>query len=202
MADMIEPEELDAALARIRNLEIVMADMVDAEELEAAEARATEMEARAAALEVEADRLRARVRALEAEMAGMSYDDGEDLAVAPVEPRKGGTFKRRSGQFTMRKFDFAAVKAKAAPVKAFKRSGTFSLRRMKFSPKAATSALREEGGEERGRARGVQLRTEKTWVQAYSRYVHEAQAVFRRAEGCGLRAIHVQALGNFHPAQV
>ncbi len=133
MADMIEPEELDAALARIRNLEIVMADMVDAEELEAAEARA-------AALEVEADRLRARVRALEAEMAGMSYDDGEDLAVAPVEPRKGGTFKRRSGQFTMRKFDFAAVKAKAAPVKAFKRSGTFSLRRMKFSPKAAATS--------------------------------------------------------------
>jgi len=140
MADMIEPEELDAALARIRSLEIVMADMVDAEELEAAEARATEMEARAAALEVEADRLRARVRALEAEMAGMSYDDGEDLAVAPVEPRKGGTFKRRSGQFTMRKFDFAAVKAKTAPVKAFKRSGTFSLRRMKFSPKAAATS--------------------------------------------------------------
>ena len=140
MADMIEPEELDAALARIRSLEIVMADMVDAEDLEAAEARATEMEARAAALEVEADRLRARVRALEAEMAGMSYDDGEDLAVEPVEPRKGGTFKRRSGQFTMRKFDFAAVKAKTAPVKAFKRSGTFSLRRMKFSPKAAATS--------------------------------------------------------------
>ena len=141
MADMLEPEELDAALAKIRSLEIVMADMVDAEELEAAEARATQMEARAAALEVEADLLRARVRALEAEMAGMSYDEGENLTVAPAVPRKGGAFKRRAGQFTLRKFDFAAVKAKTTPAKAFKRSGTFSLRKMKFAPKAsATSA--------------------------------------------------------------
>jgi hypothetical protein len=141
MADMLEPEELDAALAKIRSLEIVMADMVDAEELEAAEARATQMEARAAALEVEADRLRARVRALEAEMAGMSYDEGDNLTVAPAVPRKGGAFKRRAGQFTLRKFDFAAVKAKTTPAKAFKRSGTFSLRKMKFAPKAsATSA--------------------------------------------------------------
>ena len=199
MADMIEPEELDAALARIRSLEIVMADMVDAEELEAAEARATEMEARAAALEVEADRLRARVRALEAEMAGMSYDDGEDLAVAPVEPRKGGTFKRRSGQFIMRKFDFAAVKRDGS--EAFKRSGTFSLRRMKFSLKAAaTGRSREEGGEER-KSPWCSTWNRKTWVQAYSRYVHEAQAFFE-SRRLWPPSIHVQALGNFHPAQV
>jgi chromosome segregation ATPase len=206
MADMLEPEELDAALAKIRSLEIVMADMVDAEELEAAEARATQMEARAAALEVEADRLRARVRALEAEMAGMSYDEGENLTVAPAVPRKGGAFKRRAGQFTLRKFDFAAVKAKTTPAKAFKRSGTFSLRKMKFAPKASATSAAPTKRDERSVEEPVVFNFEqkKGGFKRTPGTFTKRKLSFEGAKVGGVRAndIHVQALGCVYPAQV